>query len=270
MFLRHTTKENRDRFILRLLKFLGICSFIAAAVLIALVFVMRLDGFKTRYDQYLVMLAQLEQRVASLKNRWLTVLVILLLYVLRSLTPIYPFPVLYIMTAMVFSPVNSFIINMAGMAFNIAFRYYTGVEMGEGMWNKILHRHPNVDAMFDVDARGNPFILFAMRVVPIMPFSTISHLYGTFGYPLVKYMLISLLTIAPRLIPYSFIGNNVYDPLSSGFFVPLSVLFVITGISFFVGHFIFKKVAEKPTKESEDNPADAAPPATERTELNNE
>jgi uncharacterized membrane protein YdjX (TVP38/TMEM64 family) len=158
---------------------------------------------------------------------------------------------------------------MGGMAFNLAFRYYTGVQMGEGFWNKVLHKYPEIDAVFQVDARGNPLVLFALRFVPVLPFSTISHLYGTFEYPFVKYMLISLLALVPRLVSYSFIGNNVYDPWSSRFFVPLIVLFVITGVSFFIMRSVFKLVVRLSNKNTKELPATEGSAPTERTETEN-
>ena len=66
---------------------------------------------------------------------------------------------------MVFSPVNSFIINMGGMLFTVMFRYFTGVQMGEGFWNGVLKKNPYVNSLFEVDARGNPLVLFALRFV---------------------------------------------------------------------------------------------------------
>ena len=224
---------------LKLMTVLGVASFLTAAVLLTLILMMRVESVRARYDQYLVMLQRLEAEVTSLNNRWLIVVVILLLYLLRTLTAIYPYPVLYISTAMVFSPMHSFVINMAGMLFTIVFRYYTGVQMGEGFWNGVLKKNPSVSALFEVDARGNPLVLFALRFVPIFPFNTVSHLYGSFEYPFLKYVLISTAALVPRLISYSFIGKNVYDPLSSSFFVPLTFLFLLTGISFFMMRGVF-------------------------------
>ncbi len=257
------TKEEQDAFLLRLMKVLGIMSFITAAILLTLILIMRVDSFREKYDQYLLYIQDFEQKVASLSTNWLSVIVIFLLYLLRSLSAIYPFPALYIITAMVFSPVKSFLLNMACMTFVIAFRYFTGVQMGEGFWNDMLKKNRYIQAMFEVDARGNPVVLFALRFVPVFPFNTVSHLYGSMEYPFVKYVLISVAALVPRLISYSFIGKNIYDPLSSRFFVPLIFLFVLTGISFFVMHAVLK-VGFRKNKQKEENAAtEGADPAAE-------
>ena len=226
-------KSNRERFILKLFKASGIACFIAAAAFIVIGILLRFDSVYNRYSQYLVTLEQLEQKVAALQTRWLIIIVIFLLYLLRSLSAIYPYTIVFIISAMVFSPVDSFIINTLGMALTFAIRYYTGMEMGEGYWNKVLKRHPTLNSLFEASGRGNPVVLFALRLVPFCPLNTLSHLYGTIEFPFWQYMLLSTVAVMPRLISYSFIGKNVYDPFSSSFIIPLIVLLVFTGCALF-------------------------------------
>jgi uncharacterized membrane protein YdjX (TVP38/TMEM64 family) len=226
-------KSEKEIFILKLLKAAGIGCFIAAAAFIVIGVLLRFDSIHNHYAQYLVALEQLEQKVAALQTKWLIIIVIFLLYLLRALSAIYPFTIVFIISAMVFSPVESFLINILGMALTFAVRYYTGMEMGEGYWNKVLRRHPTVHSIVEANGRGNPVVLLALRVVPFCPLNTVSHLYGTFEFPFGKYMLISTAAVMPRLITYSFIGKNVYDPLSSSFIIPLIVLLIFTGCAIF-------------------------------------
>ena len=228
-------RENKDkkRFVIRLLRFLGTVCFIAAAALLAIVIIMQIDSVQEKYQQYLDIIRNFENEVAALGNHWLIIIVLFLLFILRSMTPIYPYAALYIITGMVFEPRWAFLIDAAGMAFNVAFRYYTGIEMGEGWMNKVLRRHPAINTAFTTEGKSDPWVLFALRFVPIFPFNTVSQLYGSFEYPFVKYFLISMAALFPRLISYTYIGNNVYDPLSGRFYIPLMVLFVLSGISFF-------------------------------------
>lgn len=230
------SKEKKDntRHTIRLFKLLGTVCFIAAAACLAVVIIMQIDSVQEKYQQYLDIIKNFENEVAALGNHWLIIIVIFLLYILRSMTPIYPYAALYIITGMIFKPGWALIIDAFGMAFTIAFRYYTGIEMGEGWMNKLLKRNPAVNTAFTTEGKSDPWVLFAMRFVPIFPFNTVSHLYGAFEYPFVKYFLISMGAILPKLISYSFIGNNVYDPLSGRFYIPLIFLFVLSGISFFV------------------------------------
>ena len=227
-------KRDNQKLQIRLFRTLGVFSFIVAAALLAIVIIMQIDSVQEKYRQYLDILRNFENVVAALGNRWLIIIVIFLMYILRSLTPIYPYPALYIITGMVFDPLPALVIDTLGMAFTVAFRYYTGIQMGEGWMNKVLHRHPAINTAFTTEGKSDPWVLFALRFVPIFPFNTVSQLYGSFEYPFVKYFVISMVAYSYKLISYTFIGNNVYDPLSGRFYIPLIVLFVLSGVSFFL------------------------------------
>ena len=251
-------RSHREIFILKLLKAGGVACFIGAASFIVIGILLKFDSVYDRYAQYLVALEELERKVAALQTRWLIIIVIFLLYLLRSLSAIYPFTILFIISAMVFSPIDSFVINTLGMALTFAVRYYTGMEMGEGYWNKVLKRHPTINSLFEAKGRGNPVVLFALRIVPFCPLNTISQLYGTIEFPFWRYMLLSTVAIMPRLITYSFIGKSVYDPLSSNFIIPLIVLLVFTGGTLFFVRTMLAvtfRVTRKGKKQAEEDTA---------------
>lgn len=225
-----TKKARKQKTISKILSGSAIFSFCVAVVLIVILCLLQIDSIKEKYDEYLYVLQDFEMRVAALQSRWLILVVIFLLFLLRSLSMMYPYPMIFIITAMVFPPYQSFFINVAGMAFTFAFRYYTGYEMGEGTINFALKKYPAILSAMEEDGKGNPIILLALRMVPSLPINTISHFYGSLEYSFPKYMLLSLGAYIPKLISYSFIGNNVYDPFSASFFVPMIVLLVFTGI----------------------------------------
>ena len=230
-------RDNR-RFFIRLFRLLGVGSFIAAAALLTIVIVMQFPKVQARYQQYLDILRNFEYVVAALNNRWLIIVVIFLLYILRSLTPIYPYPALYIITGMVFAPRYALVIDLIGMAFTVAFRYYTGIQMGESWMNAALKRHPAINSAFTTDGK-NPWVLFLLRLVPIFPYNTISQLYGSCEYPFFKYFFVSMLACLPKLISFTYVGNNVYDPLSGSFYIPLIAMFILSGISFFLAQGVY-------------------------------
>ncbi len=229
-----TKRVKKQKTISRILLVSAVFSFCVAAVLVVILCLLQIDSVREKYDEYLLVLQDFEMRVAALQSRWLIFVVIFLLFLLRSLSMMYPYPMIFIITAMVFPPYQSFFINLLGMAFTFAFRYYTGYEMGEGTINFALKKYPAVMSAMEEDGKGNPIILLALRMVPSLPINTISHFYGSLEYSFPKYMLLSLGAYIPKLVSYSFIGNNVYDPFSADFFVPMIVLLVFTGICLLV------------------------------------
>lgn len=229
-----TKKVRKQNTISRVLLVSAVVSFCVAAVLIVILCLLQIDSVREKYDEYLYVLEEFEMRVAALQSHWLIFIVILLLFLLRSLSMMYPYPTIFIITAMVFPPYQSFFINLLGMAFTFALRYYTGYEMGEGTINFALKKYPAILSAIDEDGKGNPIILLALRMVPSVPINTVSHFYGSIEYSFPRYMALSLLAYVPKLISYSFIGENVYDPFSADFFVPMIVLLVFTGICLIV------------------------------------
>lgn len=233
-------KKSKEEKILSALKAFGIISFIAAAVLIVVFIVIQIGPIQEKYQQFLTMLEDFEYAVAALQHKMLILLVIFLLYLLRSLSAFFPYTMIYFISAMVFTPFQSLLINIAGMAFTSAFRYYTGVEMGKGYVNNALEKHPTLNDAFEQGGRFNLPMLIAIRLVPLLPFNTISHLYGSYRYPFFKYLIISVAALLPRLISYSFMGKNVWDPLSGSFLIPLIILLIFSGFSIFFMRGILK------------------------------
>lgn len=229
-----TKRVRKEKTISRILLVSAVTSFVVAAALTVILFLLQIDSVREKYDQYLYILQEFEMRVAALQSRPLILIVIFLLFLLRSLSMMYPYPMIFIITAMVFPPYQSFLINVLGMVFTFAFRYYTGYEMGEGTINYALKKYPAILEAMEEDGKGNPIILLALRMVPSLPINTISHFYGSLEYSFPKYMLLSVGAYIPKLISYSFIGENVYDPFSADFFVPMIVLLVFTAICLLV------------------------------------
>ena len=254
---------DRKKFILRLFKLLSIGSFIVSAALLVVVIIMQFPGPQARYEKYLQFYVDFEAKIGALGNKWLLLIVIVLLYVMRSLTPAYPFMALYIITGMVFPPRWSLLINILGMLFNIAFRYYTGMVMGGSWLNRVLNRNPIVWAGFEAE-RANPWVLFGLRFVPFFPFATVSQLYGSSGYPFWKYLVISIVAISPRLVTYSYLGRYAYDPLSTRMLILIIALTVLSGLSSLTVRFVlgitFKHSRKKKGREKdEQSPADESP-----------
>ena len=229
-----TKRVRKEKTISRILLVSAVTSFVVAVALTVILFLLQIDSVREKYDQYLYILQEFEMRVAALQSRPLILIVIFLLFLLRSLSMMYPYPMIFIITAMVFPPYQSFLINVLGMVFTFAFRYYTGYEMGEGTINFALKKYPAILEAMEEDGKGNPIILLALRMVPSLPINTISHFYGSLEYSFPKYMLLSVGAYIPKLVSYSFIGENVYDPFSADFFVPMIVLLVFTGICLLV------------------------------------
>ncbi len=222
----------------RITKIYGATLLVAAAVLLVISFLMYLDPVQQKYNQWLVFLKDFEYQITTLQDKWMIVIVLFLLFLLRSLLPFYPQSIVLVISGVVFHPLTAFLINMIGIGGTMALRYYTGTEMGEGYTLKILRKYPGFDAVLRKNGLSNAVLLFLFRLFPGVPVSSVSQIYGSLDFPFVKYMLISIGGIAPRILTYSFIGRSATDPLSPSFLAPIIVLLMLSGTSLLGFHLI--------------------------------
>ena len=81
------------------------------------------------------------------------------------------------------------------------------------------------------DGKGNPALLVALRLVPGVPVNSISGIYGSFDFGYPKFIIFSVIGFMPRLISYTFVGRNIFDPLSGKFLVPIMLILFFSGVS---------------------------------------
>ena len=227
--------EQRAR---QVTKAYGITLLVIAAVLFVVSFLMHLEPVQAKYAQWMTYLDDFEYQITTLEDKWMIVIVLFLLFLVRCILPFYPLSVILVLSGVVFPSWVAFFINMGGMALGMGIRYYTGKELGEGYTLKLLRKYPIFDVILEKNGLSNSVLLFLFRLFPGVPPNSVSQIYGSLHFPLKKYFLISLAGIAPRMLTYSFIGRSVTDPLSPSFLAPIIVLLTLSGISLLGFHVI--------------------------------
>ena len=213
-----------------LLNFLGIALIIIAVALFGLTMLMQVKEFAERYDELLKMLADFEDAVAAIQIKELVVIAILLIYIAKVIVPI-PISAVCVIAGMVFPTYIAVLINIAGFIILLTTKYFWGKHLGGGVVHKILRRYENFDKIFESDFSGKGGLLVALRLVPNIPINTVSQLYGAMSFDYYKYILLSLIGFMPKIISYSVVGRNVYNPFSLAFMLPLVIIFTISGVA---------------------------------------
>lgn len=222
---------SKDKFARKLLRLGAYVCFACTTLLIIWAFVSESNYLAEKYEEYIVWLADLELHIAAVDNRWLLILVVLLLYFVKTAFPLYPISLICVATAMVFDIYSALAINCAGLALLFAVKYVIGTNMGGGNMQKLIRKSRIVKNLIESEGTGNPWVLFVLRLVPSMPTNSISQLYGAMEFPFLKYLLISLVGYCPKLISYIIIGRNVFNPFSLRFSIPLTVMTFVTGVT---------------------------------------
>ena len=211
------------------MKLAGVMLLILAAVLVAVLIITTSPEIQMWYARYESVLTKFENSIASIRYRWAILLVIFLLYLIKTYIPIVSIPALCVLSGMVFPTFNALLVNMTGILIMMTVRYRIGRSTGGGNARKLLSKNAASKFLLELDGGGNPWLLFLFRLIPAFPINSVSQIYGSMNFDYKKFTVISFLGLAPKIISYTFIGRNVYNPLSWQFFVPIIILLIISG-----------------------------------------
>ncbi len=162
-------------------------------------------------------------------------------FFVKAFVPIIPFSVLFISSGMVFEPYVAFFINVLGVIVLCLAKFYVGKKKGGGGAHKLVNRSKTVYKFMDFGGKGNGWMLSLMRFVPFIPFNPVSRAYGGTDMKTGVYLFYSLLGFLPRLILWSWVGFNIFNPFTVSFMAPIIILLVISGISLLLLNLILRK-----------------------------
>ncbi len=231
-------KKNLNR--KRVLYATSIGLFAAAVVIAVITVIMSTKVAEGGWAEFLHALDKLQTSIQALENRWLIVLAIMGVYVLRGFLPI-PFPFILIMTGVMFRPVNAILINTAGTTIVFIINYLWGRFTGGGVAIKKLEKYDNVREMMAHHGKTKLGVLVALRLVPSIPINLVSKTYGGMKYPLYDFLVASLLGFFPKIWVYSVMGGNISQPFTWNFMGPIIVLLILSGITTLIVNITLEK-----------------------------
>jgi len=223
----------------------GLALIALAAGIYVLLRLSKVEEIKLWYADIQARLLEFEEMIAAIKYWWLFLLVLALLYCIKSIVPIISTSVLCIITGIVLPVYIAFPLNIAGLITVFTIRYFMGRKFGGGNAEKLIYKNSTIRSIMEHGGKGNPWLLIAFRVFPNFPVNSVSQLYGGMKFKYSNYILLSLLGFAPKLLSYTFIGRNVFDPLSGSFLIPIIVILIISGASLLFINAIFKIVGKR-------------------------
>lgn len=188
-------------------------------------------SYYTKFKQYM---ESLEHRVQEFNNPLLVVIALLALFALKSFVSIVPVNATCILTGFILPFWAALLMNFAGLAIIFTIKYFWGKSRPKNSIHRIVKRIPTIEKLVEGDSfganHGNPVLLFALRLVPSIPVNTISQLYGYMEFNYLRFLILSLLGIALKIVTYTCIGANVSNPLSSAFMLPVAIVFLVSGL----------------------------------------
>lgn len=238
------TKQSKGQRRKILLNFLGGLLLVLSVVLV-IVFVFSRDAEVMKwYATYQTTLEDIESRIMSIDDVALLIAVILLIYLIKSVIPIMPISALCFLVGAVMPLYAAVSVNMLGLTIMLTVKFFWGRKLGGGSVHKLLKKNESILTFIERDGNVNPWILFVSRLVPSFPVNSISQLYGAMGFDYPSFLIVSLGGFMPKLVSYTLVGRNIFDPLSSKFLTPLIIIFAASGISILTINVIITKLGE--------------------------
>ena len=230
----------------------GIALLISAAAVSVLVYLLRYDQLWLWYKVYQEKLLEAEQFIQSLGISWKFVLAMLIVFLVRTFIPFLAVSAICVLTGAVLPSYWALIVNFLGIIIMMSIKYFEGMKFGSGNAWKIISKNERARKIIESSGKVNKALLFALRLIPGFPLGSVSRIYGSLRFPYWQFVLLSAVGFAPKLLSYTFMGTNVFDPLSSAFLVPLMIALTISGASLLCVNLIWLLV-EKSVSSSKKN-----------------
>ena len=242
--LTHDEKRSRN------LRRLSAGCFIGAVIAVLVMLIIPLPQFQKQLLEINTWFTSIELFIAEF-DKFAAVAIIMFFFMFKTVFGCIPFSVLFIGTGLVFSPPIAIAVNVIGFCMLICIKFLWGRKFGGGGLHKLLLKSESLSAFMDFNGKGNKWMLVVLRFIPFAPAGTISRAYGGTDMRLIPFIIFSVLGFLPRLIIWSIIGCNVFDPFTPAFLTPVAMLLVISGVSLLLLDILFKLIRKDDKNEKE-------------------
>ena len=205
---------------------------IASSVLLVILFrIFQLEEVRSWYYGYRHILLDIQYVITHFDDKLRVIIIILLLYFLKSVLPVPIFPVSFVCaaTGLVFEMPYSVLIDVLGLCIMFSVKYFINRNGTGGLTKKLIKRYDIVWEILEHEGEGNPWLLVLFRAIPSFPINTVSGIYGNLKFNYFSYLFLSVTAFMPKAVSYTFIGQNVLEPMSSKFILPIAVWLFLSG-----------------------------------------
>lgn len=221
------TKEN-----------LAIASRVGVALVIFLLIVFNYDRL-THLD--------MRELVALAPTFAAAVAALLGVYLLKSVLFVIPASLIYVSIGIAFDWPTACLINMAGILLEVFITYLLGRFLGGSRVEQLLRKNKGGEKLLNLDLQDKPGFIFLVRLIPAFPIDFTSLFFGAFTKPRLfpLYLLTSLLGLAPRVIAFTILGDQIYDLLPMRYVITACVIAIPVG----VGVYLIRRIVQNKKKE---------------------
>lgn len=156
------------------------------------------------------------------------------LYSLKAVTFVIPIALLFIASGAFLPLFQAVILTYALLAIELSLTFVIGRLLGREKVSKILSKNKRAEKFLHMDIEEGFLMTLMLRIVPNPSIDFISLLLSTTNLSYKSFITASLLGLSPSLLTYIFIGDAIWDPVSTAFVVPFMFRIALS-----IGTFVF-------------------------------
>lgn len=167
-----------------------------------------------------------------------SVVLLLLLFGIKSLTIIVPLASLYIASGMLFSPVNAVIVSFLGLAVTLTVPYILGRWSGAEEIDYIKAKYPKIERIIEIQQKNEFFASLIVRLIGWFPCDIISYYFGACRTKYPVYIISALIGCAISVITNTLLGDVLLDPFSVQFVVIMLIKILVSAAAVAIAYLI--------------------------------
>lgn len=173
-------------------------------------------------------------------NLLLAMIVVLLLFALKTLSVVFFSGILYTASVLIFDMPLALLVNAMGAMVMISEGYFMGKTFGSDLVGTVAEKYPKIKPILHLEDRRPFLFAFLLRMMKLINFDVGSMYMGASGAKFPPYALASFLTVIPDLVLYAVLGKGISD-LNSTIAIGAAIIYVcITIASFLVVAYLVK------------------------------
>lgn len=180
----------------------------------------------------------IETLVYGIDNIYYAIGIVFGIYIVKSLVFVLPASLIYVAVGAVFSSYIAIPVNMIGIILEVTITFLLGFFLGGENVKRILNKNKGGRKLLEMDYHNKRSLIFFVRFIPAFPIDFVSLFFGATRSNFPKYLLLSILGLAPRVIAFTFLGNALFEWFPDD----IIILLIIIGIPIGVVIYLVKKL----------------------------
>lgn len=167
------------------------------------------------------------------------------IFVLKGFTFVIPAMLIYVSVGMAFDLPTALFISICGIALEVGVTYWLGRALGGEYVQKLIKKAKGGEKLLSMKDKSKFSSLFVIRLLPVFPIDFASLFLGSIRLPFIRYVLISVLGIAPRVIAFTLVGDKIYEIFPMALLLKIVLCLVPVVAIVFVVRWVIKQKKAK-------------------------